>query len=79
MAGTGIRRPEPVQVKGLAAKGAISCPGASVGNAVFGMINVSSGANETANFESTISAAGQIQQTSSSNLSANEYWSYFVG
>jgi hypothetical protein len=78
MAGTGIRRPEPVQVKGRATAGAISCPGAGIGAAVFGMVNVTSGANEIANFESSISVAGQIQQVAS-GLLGNEYWSYFVG
>jgi len=78
MAATGVRRPEPVQIKGRATAGAISCPGAGVGNAVFGAINITSGGNETANFESTVSIAGQVQQTGT-NLGSNEYWIYFVG
>jgi hypothetical protein len=78
MANTGIRKPEPVQVKGLNGKGAISLPGIPVGSAVFGVINITSGANETANFESTTSAPFQIQQTSTANLSGNEYWVFAV-
>jgi len=79
MAIAGIRKPEPIQIKGLNGKGAISCPSIPVGSAVFGVINVTTGTNDTANFESTISVAGQIQQTSASNLSSNEYWVFAVG
>jgi hypothetical protein len=78
MAGTVISKPEPIQIKGLNGKGGIPINGTPAGSAVFGVINISSGNNETANFESVTTVAGQIQQTSSSNLSANEYYLYAV-
>jgi hypothetical protein len=76
---SGCKKPEPVQVKGHNGAGAIPLPGASVGSAVFGCVNIQSAVNELTNFESTISVAGQIQQTSSSNLATNEYWVYVIG
>jgi hypothetical protein len=75
----GIRKPEPFQVKGLNGKGAIPIGGVLVGASVFGVINLSTGSNDNANFESTISVFGQIQQTSTANLSGNEYYIYVVG
>jgi hypothetical protein len=78
MAGTGITKPDPIQIKGLNGKGAIPINGTPSGSAVFGVINVASGNNETANFESVTTVAGQIQQTSASNLSGNEYFLYAV-
>jgi hypothetical protein len=78
MASCGITKPEPIQIKGLNGKGAIPINGTPVGSTIFGAINVTSGANETANFESVTTVNGQIQQISSTNLSANEYWIYAI-
>jgi hypothetical protein len=76
MALTGIRKPEPTQIRGRSTAGAIPLPGVVAGNSVFAAINVSTGANQLASFESTISVAGQIQQTSTSDLSGSEFWIY---
>jgi hypothetical protein len=76
MAGTGIRKPEPVQIKGLAAAGQITCA-LPLGSQVFGAINISSGANESSNFETVTTVAGQLKQTGS-GLGSNEYWIYAV-
>jgi hypothetical protein len=66
-------------VKGRSTAGPIPLSGVIAGNAVFGCINIATGANETSTFESTITVAGQIQQTSTADKSANEYWVYTVG
>jgi hypothetical protein len=50
-----------------------------IGDRVLAVINIGTGANESSSFESTISAIGQIQQTSSSNLSANQYYAFTIG
>jgi hypothetical protein len=69
-----IGRPrEPSVVKGRNDAGAIPCSNARTGNSVFGCINMSAGSNDASNFESTISVDGQIRQTSSADLSGNEY------
>jgi hypothetical protein len=73
---SGFRKPEPVQIKGRSTAGPIPLSGVIPGNSVFAAINIATGANETATFESTISVAGQIQQTSTADKSANEYWIY---
>ncbi len=54
-------------------------PSAQIGDRVLTAINIATGANESSSFESTISKAGQIQQTSTSNLSANQYWAFTIG
>jgi hypothetical protein len=70
-----LTRKEPSQVKGRSTAGGIPCS-VRAGETVFGMMNITFGGNELANFESTISVNGQIQQTSTSNLSGNEYLVY---
>ncbi len=40
------------------------------------MQNITTLGNEASSFESTVPVTGQIQQTSSSNLSGNQYWAY---
>jgi hypothetical protein len=59
--------------------GACVLPSAQIGDRVLAVINIGTGANESTSFESTISKAGQIQQTTSSNLSANQYWAFTIG
>jgi hypothetical protein len=72
-------QPQHALVKGLASKGATPLPGVLVGDRVVDMRNAATTGSEASSFESTISIAGQIQQTSASNLSANEYWAITIG
>lgn len=61
-----------VSAAGVAAAGPVTVAGAVVGDNVafvLGPTNADAGAN----FETTVSVAGQVQQTSASNLSANQY------
>ncbi len=58
--------------------GYLPLPGATVGEAVKDVINITTLASAAASFESTISKNGQIQQTSGSNLSASEFWFILV-
>lgn len=46
---------------------------AQAGDLVVSVLNLTSPADASASFETTISVTGQIQQTSSSNLSGNKY------
>ena len=50
--------------------GSISFPAAIDGDVVLFALDLTTPANVTSSFESTISVAGQIKQTSASNLSA---------
>jgi hypothetical protein len=59
--------------------GACILPSAQIGDRVVGIINITTGGNESSSFESTITKAGQIQQSSSSNLSGNQYWAFTIG
>ena len=52
--------------------------GVRKGETVVAVINNGTGATESANFETTISVAGQIQQTLASNLSASEYYAITI-
>jgi hypothetical protein len=54
-------------------------PSSQVGDRVLAVINIGTGANESSSFETSISKAGQIQQTSASNLGANQYWAFTIG
>jgi hypothetical protein len=59
--------------------GGIPLPGAAVGDTVSDVRNITSPLSSIASsFETSISKAGQIQQTSSSNLSAEEFWFILV-
>ena len=58
---------------GLAAAGAVTVAGAKVGDNVEFALNLTGDADGTSSFESTVSVAGQVQQTSASNLSGNTY------
>lgn len=50
--------------------GPVTLTGAVVGDAVDSVVNLSTPGDVTSSFESTISVAGQIQQTAVTNLSA---------
>jgi hypothetical protein len=65
-------------IPGRSGAGAIPLSGVRKGETVVAVINNGTGTTDSANFESTISVAGQIQQTSGSNLSANEYWAITI-
>jgi hypothetical protein len=68
------RQPQHTLVKGRNGAGPCTLPSGRVGETVLGVVSLATASNDSANFESTISAAGQIQQTSALNLSGNEYW-----
>jgi hypothetical protein len=53
--------------------GGIAFTGVKVGDSVEMVINLTTPADATSSFESTISAAGYIQQTSSSSLTGSTY------
>jgi hypothetical protein len=72
------RGPQHALISGRSGAGAIPLPGVRKGETIAAVMNNGTGANESANFEATISVAGQIQQTSASNLSANEYWAISI-
>ena len=76
MAISGFKKPEPTQIRGRSTAGPIPLSGVIAGNSVFAAINIGTGANQLASFESTISVSGQIQQTSTSDLSGSEFWIY---
>jgi len=67
------RDPIRTVVAGSNGAGAITLTGAVSGDTVESVINLTAPADATASFEATISVAGQIQQTSGSNLSGNSY------
>jgi hypothetical protein len=74
-----VSRPGHVQFTGGIGIGPCVLPSAQIGDRVLAAINVQTGANESSSFESTISKAGQIQQTSASNLSGNQYFGFSIG
>ncbi len=57
--------------------GACIVPGVVRGDIVDGVYNVVTGATAASSFETTATVNNQIQQSSASNLSANEY-DFFV-
>jgi hypothetical protein len=61
------------------AAGARVLPSAQIGDRVLAVINIGTGANESSSFETTISKAGQIQQSSTANLSNQQYWCFSIG
>jgi hypothetical protein len=79
MATTGFSRPRHVLFSANNGAGACILPSAQVGDRVVGIINITTGGNESSSFESTITKAGQIQQSSGSNLSSNQYWAFTIG
>lgn len=64
-----------ITVDGRNAAGAITATGAAVGDTVVGVAGLTTGAlgAADASFEGTITVADQIQQSSASNLSNNDY------
>jgi hypothetical protein len=79
MPNTGFSRAGHTEFIGSNGAGACSLPSAQVGDTVVGIINVTTRGNESSSFETTISKAGQIQQTGSANLSGNQYYAFCVG
>jgi hypothetical protein len=76
---TGFSRAGHTQFNGNSGAGACVLPGPQVGDTVVGVINLATRGSEASSFETTISKAGQIQQTSASSLSANQYLAFTVG
>ncbi len=66
----------PQVVRQYANNGAGACivPGVAVGDVVAAVYNIKTIGSESSSFESKVTIANQVQQTSSSNLSQNEYW-----
>lgn len=64
-----------ITVDGKNGAGAVTATGAAVGDTVLAVAGLTSGAlgAADASFESTITVADEIQQSSVSNLSANDY------
>jgi hypothetical protein len=79
MVNTGFSRAGHTEFLGSNGAGACILPSAQVGDTVVGVVNVTTRGNESSSFETTISKAGQIQQTGSVNLSANQYFAFTVG
>jgi len=73
----GSTRSGPNSLKVVAAgsngAGAVTVTGTKVGDNVEMVLNLSGDADATLSFEATVSVAGQVQQSSSSNLSGNTY------
>ncbi len=61
-----------VVAAGVAAAGAVAIAGAAVGDNVE-LVLQSTFVDASADFESTVSVAGQVQQTSAANLSADTF------
>jgi hypothetical protein len=74
-----VTRPGHVMFNASNGVGPCILPSSQIGDRVLAVINIGTGANESASFESTISKAGQIQQTSASNLSGNQYYGFTIG
>lgn len=64
-----------ITAAGRSGAGAITLTGAVVGDVVVGVAGLSAGAlgSASSSFETTITVVNQIQQSSASNLSANNY------
>ena len=64
-----------ISFDGRSGAGSCTATGAVVGMKVLAVFGLTAGAlgNAAASFESTITVADQIQQSSASNLSANDY------
>jgi hypothetical protein len=74
-----VTRPGHVMFNANNGAGPCILPSSQIGDRVLAVINIGTGNNESASFESTISKAGQIQQTSASNLSGNQYYGFTIG
>lgn len=75
---TGQRRSSLIRFAGRNGAGAItvtSTPALAVGDIVTGVVRATGATDEESSaFQTKITVAGQIQQTSASNLSANNYF-----
>lgn len=58
---------------GVAAAGPATLTGAKVGDIVLGVVNLTDGGGAASDFESTITVADQIQQSSSSDLHLKKF------
>jgi hypothetical protein len=76
---SGLSRPAHILFNASNGAGACILPSSQIGDRVLAVINIATGANESASFESTVSRSGQLQQTSASNLAGNQYWCFSVG
>jgi hypothetical protein len=74
-----VTRPGHVMFNASNGVGPCILPSAQIGDRVLAVINIGTGNNESASFETSISKAGQIQQTSAGNLSANQYYCFTIG
>jgi hypothetical protein len=79
MPNAGFSRAGHTEFYGNSGAGACILPSAQVADTVVGVINLATRGSEAGSFETTISKAGQIQQTSASNLSTNQYLAFTVG
>jgi hypothetical protein len=68
------RPPTWAQIQGVSAAGGCVISEAAVNDLVVGVFNMKTGASEASNFETKVSVAGQIKQTSATDLSGNQYW-----
>lgn len=59
---------------GVAAAGPVTLTGAVVGDTVVGVVNLTDAATGVAAFETAITVANQIQQSSASNLTSKTYF-----
>lgn len=66
----------PQVVRQYANNGAGACivPGVAVGDIVLGVYNIKTIGSESSSFETVVTVANQVRQSSASNLSANEYF-----
>jgi hypothetical protein len=70
----GMRRPPfVVTAFGLNGSGGVPIGGVNVGDIVENVRLITTTASASGSFETTVSVANEIKQTSSANLSANEY------
>jgi hypothetical protein len=67
-------RPEVITAFGRKGAGPIPFSGMSVGESIIAVINVVTRASAASSFESTCTHAGQIQQSSASDLSGQEFF-----
>lgn len=58
---------------GRSGAGACTLTGAKVGDVVCGLVNITDGGDTTSSFESTVTVADQIQQSSASDLSSKKF------
>lgn len=70
----GMRRASfVVTAFGLSAAGGVPVPGTQVGDIVENVRLITTGASASGSFETTVTVANEVRQSSSSNLAANEY------